>query len=184
MTNNPPITKDNWEEHYPIPVEDSKKCEKCRRTSTVVNLNDKCPFCSPLNQAPEENDPIGVDCQCDLGSEKHYHPDCEYVVAPESKEWEEEFDKLWKRYLISKTDEIQFNEIKHFIATQISKARSEAQREILEEITRMKKEVCGCDTDPDPMSPGYHTKNCDLEPYGYNQAIDEIISKYKKNETL
>jgi len=31
-----------------------------------------------------EEEPIGADCQCELGSPKHYHPDCEYLK--ESKE--------------------------------------------------------------------------------------------------
>jgi hypothetical protein len=39
--------------------------------------------------------------------------------------------------------------------------------------------VCGCTEDPDPMAPGYHTKNCDLEPYGYNAYRKEILDLLK-----
>jgi len=35
-----------------------------------------------LGLIEEVGEPIGTDCQCDLGSEKHYHPDCEYLTPP------------------------------------------------------------------------------------------------------
>lgn len=31
---------------------------------------------NPCYMLPPQEDPIGTDCQCDLGSEKHYHPEC------------------------------------------------------------------------------------------------------------
>ena len=40
--------------------------------------------------------PIGADCVCDLGSEKHYHPECEYLR--ENKDWREEFKKIEVHY--------------------------------------------------------------------------------------
>jgi len=51
--------------------------------------------------------PIGADCVCDLGSEKHYHPQCEYYMV--KKDWREQSypkklivlkttKKEWKQY--------------------------------------------------------------------------------------
>jgi len=37
----------------------------------------------------ENKQPIGTDCVCDLGSEKHYHPQCEYLM--ENKDWREQY---------------------------------------------------------------------------------------------
>ena len=37
----------------------------------------------------ENKQPIGADCVCDLGSEKHYHPQCEYLM--ENKDWREQY---------------------------------------------------------------------------------------------
>lgn len=47
--------------------------------------------------------------------------------------------------------------------------------ELLGEIVGEKMMVCGCDEDSE--GPGYHTKNCDMSCYGYNQAIDDFIQR-------
>ena len=42
-----------------------------------------------------EEEPIGTDCQCELGSKKHYHPDCEYLKEDIRVE-EEKKSLCWK----------------------------------------------------------------------------------------
>jgi hypothetical protein len=61
----------------------------------------------------------------------------------------------------------------------LSQSLSDLADKIVEEVGGMRKEVCGCDEDPDPMAPGYHTKNCDMTPYGFNEAIDKVLSILK-----
>lgn len=56
-----------------------------------------------------------------------------------------------------------------------SKGASYERQRITSMIEGMRKPVCGCDTDPDEQAPGYHSKDCDLMPYGYNQALDDIL---------
>lgn len=41
------------------------------------------------------------------------------------------------------------------------------------ELLPEKKEVCGCEENES----GYHTKECNLIPYGYNQALQEVEEK-------
>ena len=66
----------------------------------------------------ENRQPIGADCVCDLGSEKHYHPQCEYFM--ENKDWREQYslttftgetrkeiESLVKAVLKSKQEEIE-----------------------------------------------------------------------------
>jgi hypothetical protein len=46
---------------------------------------------------------------------------------------------------------------------------------LFEEIIPKEKETCECEN----SELGYHTKECDFTPYGYNEAIKEIKSKLK-----
>lgn len=49
----------------------------------------------------------------------------------------------------------------------------------IRELEESRKEVCGCTEDEHPQAPGYHTKYCNLEPYGYNKSIDDQITRLK-----
>ena len=44
----------------------------------------------------ENKQPIGADCVCDLGSEKHYHPQCEYLMENKDK-IQDEFMEFWEK---------------------------------------------------------------------------------------
>jgi len=41
-----------------------------------------------------------------------------------------------------------------------------------EAVSGMKKPTCDCDKG----DLGYHTKECDLEPYGFNEALDSVLA--------
>jgi hypothetical protein len=65
-------------------------CELCYGTDSFTNevcCNIKCR-CHRTDSGCRygEQEPIGTDCQCDLGSEKHYHPDCEYLSEQKGEE--------------------------------------------------------------------------------------------------
>ena|SRR3990167_8251656 len=63
--------------------------------------------------------------------------------------------------------------------------RNEAIQEVKEELKKkiegMRQETCDCEE-----GIGYHSKECDFGPYGFNQALDEvlqILNKYEKDFT-
>ncbi len=45
----------------------------------------------------------------------------------------------------------------------------------IEKIKKMKQKTCDCEN----SELGYHTKNCNMMPYGYNQAIKDILKILK-----
>jgi hypothetical protein len=86
--------------------------------------------------------------------------------------------------LIPETDDILFNHegkarcsrqaIVNLLSSQDTSKSDTKREEIKEKLDSMKKETCDCDKDEDPQALGYHTKDCDMRPYGYNQALEDI----------
>lgn len=46
---------------------------------------------------------------------------------------------------------------------------------LCEKVGKMKKKVCGCEE----SELGYHTKECNLVPYGYNDALSDVLKVIK-----
>lgn len=60
---------------------------KCKNCGKYWIIGDGIPDCGADSGCRYgEQEPIGTDCQCDLGSEKHYHPDCEYLSEQKGEE--------------------------------------------------------------------------------------------------
>jgi len=60
--------------------------------------------------------------------------------------------------------------------TEFGKFLESEKQDLIKRLTKLKKEVCGCEK----SEFGYHSKECDLTLYGYNQAIEEVIHIIKK----
>lgn len=54
-------------------------------------------------------------------------------------------------------------------------ARRTELTELREELKKMSKKTCNCEEDL-----GYHTKECDFRPYGYNQCIADTLALVSK----
>ena len=88
-------------------------------------------------------------------------------MTPKEQRMREEWEKLIKEYY---EGDVGMASLTDFWFSILSKEREEW----VKRVEGMKKKVCGCDEDDDPQAPGYHTKDCDMRPYGYNQALDDL----------
>jgi hypothetical protein len=61
--------------------------------------------------------------------------------------------------------------IKQVFSTQIKRII----KKMVEEVVPKKKKTCNCE---DGFL-GYHTKDCDFVPYGFNEAVDQITENIK-----
>jgi len=129
----------------------------------------------------ENKQPIGADCVCDLGSEKHYHPQCEYLM--ENKDWREQFEEVFyaimgletdpegvpNMYLIRDEDDnvvngIDFTPEKKAIISFIKFLLKSKQEEIEEKISKKRRLV---DYGSDELEQQY-------EDRGFNSALDDL----------
>lgn len=64
---------------------------------------------------------------------------------------------------------------KSFVRKELELALDRYKQSLLDSLPE-EKAVCGCDEDEDNIVNGfgYHTKDCDFTPYGYNQALKEV----------
>lgn len=90
----------------------------------------------------------------------------------------EEFDKIFVNENLWKSNNedtafVGIGNIKSFLSQSLQQARQHERELIKEKLSKMKKKTCDCENDE---GLGYHTKECDFTPYGYNQALDDIIN--------
>jgi len=82
----------------------------------------------------EKPEPVGTDCPCELGSEKHYHPDCPESKPDESVEdWDEEFDEIWEQDKRLDSEEVwTCAEVKKWVRALLSRQREKVMEEMEE----------------------------------------------------
>lgn len=95
------------------------------------------------------------------------------------EKWEDEFDKEFGEEAQSSSalglydfHKYLYKDVKVFICSLLQQQR----KELIEEVRGMEKEECGCEK----SEFGYHTKNCDLTPYGYNMALKDVVKLLRK----
>ena len=66
-------------------------------------------------------------------------------------------------------------ELKSFLSTALEKQQKADIADFIEKIEGMKQKTCTCEDDI-----GYHTKECNFMPFGYNQALQDIVSLLKE----
>ena len=77
--------------------------------------------------------------------------------------------------LPSRVSETPNKVIADFFLSQFDSLQAEAKEELKKKIERMRQETCDCEE-----SIGYHSKECDFGPYGFNQALDDILQILNK----
>jgi len=88
------------------------------------------------------------------------------ALAIESGEWQGIYQKVGNQILPDQLKEPEPKQI--------------PLQDIIKLVESMYKPVCGCEEDEDPMALGYHTKECDMQPYGWNSALDTLLTKLKE----
>ena len=90
-----------------------------------------------------------------------------YMLKDKSQDWEKEFRKIMLAY--------GYEDAVEPVVTFISNLLKE-QLKAFKEMIPKKKKVCDCE---DGIF-GYHTKECDFMPFGWNDAIDQILKNIKR----
>jgi len=130
----------------------------------------------------ENKQPIGADCVCDLGSEKHYHPQCEYLM--ENKDWREEFGNWFSTNNIAlKADIVGYvadwwlNKITQAVAEESVRVRGIIEGMKFPEIKGGSKEMPHSEF---PTAKPAHESNEVLMQYAHNQALNTLLSSLDK----
>ena len=137
----------------------------------------------------ENKQPIGADCVCDLGSEKHYHPQCEYLM--ENKDWREiDFAIMYFQVHVRKVtggNDFGFvdstdlkSAIKQTLNTSINQALAEERERVVAHIKELSGEMRTSETDKILSSldkPLDKDEIYYLKKAGFTEATEEEISR-------
>ena len=109
-----------------------------------------------------------VEPDCDVCSRATNHSTDYYRKKPSSRMTKNEFrDKIATDFDLNLTG---------IEADKLADLAQEYAEQAVNRIVLEKKEVCGCEN----SELGYHMKDCDFEPYGYNTAVDNLEAKKKE----